>query len=218
VDAFGRDAGDPAADDGRRTLDLPFELRGRRGTVTASIRPNDDPEDLGHPLIATGYRREAFVGFPVLTATVAYDGDGPRAWMGWVQVVHRHDTDGTTTGDVDTLPVFGAGSPMCVFGHRPTFSDAPANPDHPNGDWLADAFLVAIPDVGRSPVLFPVAGFRWGYRLHRGVPVALLGPDALPDSTWVHHRILLATQFPGWTFLDREPDASGRDVAADVGS
>jgi hypothetical protein len=134
--------------------------------------------------------------------------DAQRSVDGWAQIVHRHDTDRGGTAEVDTIPVFGAGSPMYVFGHRPTFSDAPANPDHSNGDWLADAFLAAIPDVGRSPVLFPVAGFRWGYRLNRGYPSRCSVRDPLPDSTWVHHRILLSTAFPDWTFLDSEPAAS----------
>jgi hypothetical protein len=28
------------------------------------------------------------------------------------------------------------------FGYLPTFFDAPANPDHPDGEWVAETFLV----------------------------------------------------------------------------
>ncbi len=50
-----------------------------------------DPDDEGHPLVAVGYERDAFLGFPVMTATVTYAGRGPRAVMGWVQVIERRD-------------------------------------------------------------------------------------------------------------------------------
>jgi hypothetical protein len=84
-----------AAVDGQLTV--PFELRGRRGTVNVTLDRNDDPEDLGHPLIAFGYDREAFVGFPAIRATVDYAGDGYRAVMASVQVFEHHNADGTVT-------------------------------------------------------------------------------------------------------------------------
>ncbi len=72
--------------------------------------------------------------------------------------------------------------------------------------WAANAFLVAVPDVVRSRVLFPVAGFRWGYRLQGGSPVEILAPSSLPIDEWRRHRSLLETDYPSWTFLDSEPE------------
>ncbi len=67
---------------------------------------------------------DLFRGFPCVTGTIA--GTGPRAWMGWVQVIERRDVKGTVTIDVDTAPVFATGSPLYAFGYLPTFSDFPA--------------------------------------------------------------------------------------------
>lgn len=181
-------------------LEVPFRLRGREGALHVEVVPNTDPEDLGHPLVAVGYDAEAFVGFPCVTATVTYAGAGPRAWMGWVQVVERRDVDGTVVAEVDAAPVFAEGSPLYSFGYLPTFSDFPANPGHPDGDWVAETFLVAIPDVVRSAVLVPVAAFSWGYRLRDHRPVQLFDPTSLPLATWEGWRELLAERHPAWTF------------------
>lgn len=85
------------------------------------VWPNDDPEDLGHRLVAVGYDALAFRGFPCVKATIEYDGAGPRAWMGWLQVIQRHDDDGTLNENVDTVPLFGDESPLYTFGYLPTF-------------------------------------------------------------------------------------------------
>lgn len=182
------------------TLDLPFRLRDRDGQVHVEIVPNTDPEDLGHPLVAVGYDRESFVGFPCITGAISYDGAGPRGWMGWVQVIERRDTDGTVSTGVDLAPVFAEGSPLYAFGYLPTFSDFPANPDHPDGDWIAETHLVAIPDVVRSAVLVPVVGFRWGYRLQDHRCVELFAPERLSPSAWDDRRAFLVDEHPTWRF------------------
>lgn len=148
-------------DDRVHSLELPFRLRDRDGTVHVEVVPNANPEELGHHLVAVGYDEDRFRGFPCLTATITYAGAGPRAWMGWVQLIERRDIDGSVTTQVDGAPVFEQGSPLYAFGYLPTFSDFPANPDHPDGDWVAQTFLVAIPDVVRSTVLVPVTAFSW---------------------------------------------------------
>ena len=182
---------------------LSFMLRERSGNVTIRVEPNRGPEDLGHPLVAVGYDRGRFVGFPVVEAVVSYEGAGWRAWMGWLQVIERVDDDGTVAVDVD-VPLCGVDSPLYTFGYRPTFFDAPANPDHPNGRWNAYAFLVAVPDVVRSKVLQPINGFHWGYRLLGGEPVELFEPTPLSVGMWDALRELLATSFPSWSFLPEQ--------------
>jgi hypothetical protein len=79
-------------------------------------------------------------------------------------------------------------------------SDFPANPDHPDGDWVAETFLVAIPDVMRSSVLVPVAAFSWGYRLRNHRPVQLFPPEQLELSAWDARRDLLGSRHAEWTF------------------
>jgi hypothetical protein len=184
-------------------LDVPFRLRDRDGTVHVEVAPNTDPVEVGHPLVAVGYDEQKFRGFPVVTASVEYDGIGFRAWMGWLQVIERHDDDGTTTESVDIPPLF-EGSPLYTLGYLPTFCDCPGNPDHPDGDWVAHAFLVAIPDVVRTRRLYPVAGFRWGYRLVDGRPVDRFAPITLDFDAWESHRSLLESEYPDWAFLPAE--------------
>jgi hypothetical protein len=120
--------------------------------------------------------------------------------MGWLQIIERRDVDGTVTTDVDLAPVFADGSPLYAFGYLPTFSDFSANPDHPDGDWVAQTFLVAIPDVVRSSVLVPVTAFSWGYRLRDHRAVELFSPDWIDLSVWDDRRALLHNRHPDWTF------------------
>jgi hypothetical protein len=96
--------------------------------------------------------------------------------------------------------VFGEVSPLYAFGYCPTFADYPANPHHPDRDWLADAFLTGIPDIARSRVLEPAAGFRWSYRLEAGRPTELFTPQRVGTDTWQHHRPTLRETYPTWDF------------------
>lgn len=120
--------------------------------------------------------------------------------MGWIQIIERRDLDGAVTTDIDLAPVFAEGSPLYAFWYLPTFSDLPANPDHPDGDWVAATFLVAIPDVVRSSVLASVAAFTWGYRLRHHRAIELFKPEELDLSAWDALRRLLESRHPGWTF------------------
>lgn len=181
------------------TLELPFRLRERAGVVRVEVVSNTDPEEIGHPLVAVGYDAAAFRGFPIVQADVAYEGSGALAWMGWLQVIVRTDDDGAVYPGVDVAGLFGDECPLYVFGFKPTFSDFPANPTHPDGNWVADAFLVAIPDVVRSRVLDLVAGFRWGYRLQAGRAVERFSPTPLGVADWNAHLPLLASEYPTWT-------------------
>jgi hypothetical protein len=99
---------------------------------------------------------------------------------------------------VDALPFF-AGTPLYTYGHLPTFFDAPANPDHPDGTWRADTFLVIAPDVIRTQHLSPIAAFTWGYRLVAGYP-DVLDPARIDADGWSGHRAALAAAYPTWTF------------------
>lgn len=187
----------PAGEPG--ILELPFRLHGHPGRVRVRYGVNDDPGITGHDLIAVGYDEHSFRGFPVIEATVDTDGDGYRALCGWVQLVTTTDrVTGESHVDVDQLP-FAAelDSPLCYFGHRPTLFDAPANPDRPDGRWLAESFLVSV--GVRDCAVVPLVAVAWGYDLAAGrptpLPVRPLGLDR-----WDHHVPLLAERYPRWTF------------------
>jgi hypothetical protein len=82
-----------------------------------------------------------------------------------------------------------------VQGYHPTFADAPANPDHRDLDWRADAYLINIVHQHVSPV----TGFRWGYRRFLDERTELLPPEPIDDDAWTQLAHRLATDFQGWT-------------------
>ncbi|GAA1579590.1 MULTISPECIES: hypothetical protein [Kribbella] len=173
---------------------IPFTTRGYEGTISVRVEPND-PAVSGHDLVVPDLDAEAFRGFPVCTATLAFDGAGINAVFGWIQVI----TNGSDVS-VDLLPNLDATDPFYAYGYLPAFFDAPANPDHADGVWQADTFLVEVPDVIRSRRVSPVAGFRWGYALRAGRPI-VLDVAPLEVGEWAGHRDLLAARHPEWTFL-----------------
>jgi hypothetical protein len=163
---------------------------------------NDDPVRLGHPLVAQNFDAHRFIGFPVLKATIEYAGVGLNAAMGWVQVIGHYDANGNA-GDVvvDRFPLGPEDSPLYTYGYMPTFFDAPANPDHADGTWRADTWLVAIPDIIRTRRLGPLAGFRWGYRLRAKRP-ELLELEALTSAEWRALLPQLRREHPRWEFME----------------
>ncbi|MFF1817562.1 hypothetical protein ACFVWG_09710 [Kribbella sp. NPDC058245] len=175
----------------RRELSLPFETRGHRGLISVRVVPNDDPWASGHQLVVPDLDAEAFRGFPICTAGLRYHGQGIEAIMGWIQV-----TNGVA---IDLVPNLSGIDPFYSYGYLPTFFDAPANPDHPDGTWRADTFLTVVPDVIRSQVVEPIAAFSWGYELRSGRP-DLLDVTTLAARDWAGHRALLETGHPTWTF------------------
>ncbi|MFC9692255.1 hypothetical protein ACFTSF_27145 [Kribbella sp. NPDC056951] len=179
----------------RRETSVPFETRGHRGLISVRVIPNDDPWASGHQLVVPDLDAEAFRGFPICTAALRYHGQGVQAIMGWIQVVTN---GGSAT--VDLVPNLSSVDPFSSYGYLPTFFDAPANPDHPDGTWRADTFLVVVPDVIRSRVVEPIAAFSWGYELYSGRP-ELLDVGALPAKGWAGHRELLEAGHPAWTFV-----------------
>lgn len=186
---------------GKPSLLVPFHLRGHAGRVVVRYEVNDDPIALGHDLCAVGFDAETFLGFPVIEARVEYEGRGYRAVFGWVQfITHLWVGRDEREVSVDLWPFLAdIDNPMVVYGYLPTLFDAPANPDHPDGDWVAESFLVAGPDIARTRRLGAALGLRWGYRLADGRPTPLPVETASADD-WNAHLPLLRAQFPSWTF------------------
>jgi predicted RNA-binding protein with TRAM domain len=182
----------------RRELSVPFECRGHRGLISIRVLANNDPWASGHQLVVPDLDAESFRGFPICTATLRYHGQGINAIMGWVQLITNIEAATRSTAvEVDASPI--QPGPLYAYGHLPTFFDAPANPDHPDGVWRADTFLVIVPDVMRTRVLVPIAAFRWGYRLVGGHPDPL-DPERR-DSDWSEFKAVLSAAHPDWSFL-----------------
>jgi hypothetical protein len=183
-------------------LVLPFTCRGDAGTVDVHYGVTSDPAALGFDLAAVGFDNARFAGFPAVRAEVSLGGEGYRAVVGWLQVISRSvAASGELVVEVDLPPVLAtADSPLAGFGYLPTFFDAPANPDHPDGEWVAETFLVALPDIARTRRVAAVTGFRWGYRLAAAIPAPLPVAPVGPQR-WEAHRPMLASAYPSWTFL-----------------
>jgi len=68
-----------------------------------------------------------------------------RGGRGMVEVRYGVTDDAVAVGEasvsVDVAPFLASeDSPLAFFGHLPTLFDAAANPDHPDGDWVAESF------------------------------------------------------------------------------
>lgn len=184
------------------TLVLPFAFQGGLGELQIQYSVTTDPLAVDLDLVAVGFDEERFRGFPVIRAGVSFSHEGHRAIFGWLQIITRSTT---ATGDlevtVDVPPVLAeTGSPLADYGYLPTMFDAPTNPDHPDGEWLAETFLVAVPDIGRSRQLVALSGFRWGYQLTAGRPTSL-PVEPLGSERWDHHCPMLAAGYQSWSFL-----------------
>lgn len=170
------------------TLRLPFHTRGHDGQLRVKVRPNDDPYATGHDQVAKNFDYEAFKGFPVLTAEVDFPCEGPAGWFAWIQLI-RHIRDGAIIDEeID-------GNPLYVEGYHPTFADAPANPDHLDLDWRADAFLIRA--TGRQ--ISPIIGFTWGYRRFLDNRTELLPLEPADNDAWLHLKHRLEQDYDGWT-------------------
>jgi hypothetical protein len=181
------------------TMELPFALRGTRGTVQVRYGDNDDPRRWGYDLLDLPYDFERSRGFPVVEATVEHPAEGYAAAMGWIQVVRYRGAAAAEDVIVDVAPQLrGSGIPWFSFGPRPAFFDAPSTTDD-DATFRADAFLAATPNALMTPVAEPLCGFSWGYDVAGGTPARTpLGP-AGPER-WAAMRPALLAACPGWTF------------------
>ncbi len=158
---------------------------------------------LGFGLVARSFDADLFTGFPVMRADVEYDGLGYLAMFGWLQLVtHQWPSLEQPDTHIDLAPELAElDRPLCGAGYLPTFFDAPANPDHPDGDWIAETFLVVSPTGSRPKELAALAGFRWGYHLASGRPT-LLPLEASTRADWSRCADVLRAPYPSWFFVD----------------
>lgn len=179
---------------------IPFSVNDERGSITVRVTPNAGAKrsgfDILGPMIDWNLK-----GFPVMKATVAFDGTGYRAIFGWIQIVHLDfPHDGRKRTVVDVIPShIGLGVPFAYFGHLPSFFDAPARHPRSPGSFTAEAFLCKPPLLARTGSIKFISGFRWGYKIS-GVSGALehFPVKRIGASAWAKNRDLITKKYPKW--------------------
>jgi hypothetical protein len=180
---------------------VPFRWRDLCGSVTVEVRVNDKPRLVGFDLLRLPFDWSLSAGFPVVEASVDYEGRGYAAVMGWIQLIRYGggDLEGQFT-EVDQPPQLSdAGTPYCYWGVKPRFFDAPAM-DRRGVTWVAEAFLVASPDAVMTKAVRPLCGFRWGFATTTDPP-ALLPVEPTGPEAWPEARTVLRKRYPDWEFL-----------------
>jgi hypothetical protein len=160
-----------------------------------------DPVEIGFDVVAPGQAWQQFVGYPVIDASVTADAPGYRGLCGWVQLISNvDDVHGDVEVQVDRYPfVEDAKDPLTCFGYLPRFFDAPANPHHPDGLWLAELFVVEV-DV-RSRVAAARLGLSWATTFGAGSP-SYCRSNPFPCTYGVSTRISSAATTPAGRSTD----------------
>lgn len=197
------------------TTTIPFELLHKPGVLTVCYEPNQSLAQSGFDLFASDrFDPTICLGYPTMRAYVSsYAGGGYARACAWIQVVTRREfaaAAGTApqavVASVDTHPTLEElGVPFFGFGFPAEIFDAPCNNlgDLGKLEWIADTFLVTLPNRANGERIWPLAGFRWGYweydvNAQRQVEIS---PLALIDgSRWEEHLPLLRSRYGRWDF------------------
>ncbi len=181
------------------SLEIPFRLREKIGKMSVEYGVNDEPERWGYKLLGLPYDHGVAEGFPVVRASVEYEGEGYGAVMAWIQVVRYRIADGDEMIEVDKPPqLHGSNMPYCFWGPNPSFFDAPSMA-HDDAVWIADAFLTTSPDTVMSKIARPIRGFRWGFDIVGGNPMPQPLAEA-PADAWDSAKVVLKEHYPEWDF------------------
>jgi len=190
-------------------ISLAFALRSRAGHVEVEYGPNEEPARWGYPLLGLESLVERSRGCPVVRASVEYPGEGYAAAMGWIQVTAQRwppaEREELLVDVAPQMQAVDARMPYFAFGVRPTFFDAPSTDDR-DYEFRAAAFLTASPDALMTPVVEPLCGFSWGYRVVDETPhIDPLEPAGAAEWAWM--RRTLERDYPAWTFREADPRA-----------
>jgi hypothetical protein len=186
-----------------QVMTIPFVHRGSRGTVRVEYGINEDPERLGYgeSVLGAGSPPEMARGFPVVQASVAYEGLGYGAQFGWLQIVrYRIDDTGEEQTVLDVPPQLSESDcPYCAFGIRPTMFDAPGMAGVNDATWHADTLLVHTPNAVLSKDIRAICGFTWGFLVARSkaTPSPLA---AATEADWERDVVALRRDYPRWHF------------------
>lgn len=183
-------------------LKLDFTSHDERGTVSVSYGVNDHPEGLGYAILGLPSSTAVAQGFPVMEATVHYEGDGYYAWMGWIQVVSTRQHGDEPVAIIDGPPnMDDVAHPYCAWGVRPTLFDAPSTTDR-GVEWRAQTFLTASPDGVMTKTVLPLCGYEWGYDINEVGEVTVVPPRPLDlASSWPEACKILKRECPAWRLV-----------------
>lgn len=186
------------------SLTIPFRVREHDGQVSVFYTVNSNPARLGFELLELPFPLSRIEGFPVCRAEVLYAGEGYNRLMGWIQVITVTEANGSQWASVDVAPIFWEDdSPFAAFGYLPTLFDAPGpNPPRSDETWVAETFLVIVPDIAKTRRVTPVLGFRWGYELRSSRPQPLPA-TAVGEAEWQRCLDALTSRYLSWDFTAR---------------
>lgn len=188
-------------------LEVPFVREAFTGRVAVRCVPSEDP-------LAIGKSHED-VGFPVCTATVAFDAEGYYAFCGWVQMVCSTDnSSGGREFEMDPLGPFSDNpAPFCFFGLAPTLFDAPSRDRRCELTWIAHSFLAVLDEIEGRRAVRALLGFEWGFEISAAGLIALRALTGLDASAWNNHLPMLRTIYPTWSFA---ADLHGLDASRET--
>ena len=195
-------------------LSIPFEIGARKGRVKVFYSANKGVRDSGFTAIGHEFTDEMVRGFPVMRATVSFNGRGYEAMLGWVQIVSHVHREVEKDFVIDLAPSMERNDfPYCEVGYKPTMFDAPCNRPRTNMIWRAYTFLLPfIPRPEKREVrrFYPLAGFTWGYVLsERGKTVKLLDPAETRPSDWRRVFPKCLRKFPRWYSRAKQDSKNG---------
>lgn len=187
-----------------QSLNLEFSLpNSRAGSVTASVKADNDPSKYGLQLIFPDHDTKIFRDFPICEANVSTVGtQGYGSIYGWIQMVRSGELPTTSAApwEMDPIPILAdLNTPFAWFGPEPKLFDAPMRIGVQELDWTCHSFLTYIEDGLMSKDVKPVLGFEWGFELRGGEPKLKLLRE-LQLTAWNDQLGLLESSFTEWKF------------------
>jgi len=182
-----------------------FTHHGYAGQIDVAVRENHGVLSSGFSAIDLRFTDDMVRGFPVVNASVSFEGAGYEAMFGWLQVISHDLGKGETDFSVDIAKQFQEfANPFCYYGYKPRFYDAPSMNDPEIRLWKAYAFLCPLSLSNREEYrkITPLAGFIWGFTISRGKPESILEPMPAGRDDWNLVRRNVASHYPQWKFMD----------------
>lgn len=194
---------------------IPFVLNRNPGVLKVHYEVNRSITESGFDLFAgNSFDVKICLGYPTMRACVSsYEGAGYHTACAWIQIVTQREFTSVKAAepvvvvpDVDTHPTLAElGVPFFALGFPSEIFDAPCN--NLNGlarlEWIADTFLVTMPNRANDNTISRVAGFRWGYceyDLDEKRQVEVQPVIVTDHSRWKQHLVLLRRQFGHWRY------------------